>query len=143
MSDLSAIRDGFATVVGAISGLRVYANEPDGAREYPCMVVEPIEAMTYQEGAGTRIETDFEMLVTLYVQKQNSSEGWQELDKYRSPTGTESIMQKIRGDRTLNSSCDYSWLTAVEAGQRDRDDQDKFWEFSCQFRCRVNKVSIS
>ena len=143
MSDLSDIRDGFATVVGAISGLRVYAYEPDGALEYPCIVVEPIEDMPYQEGAGNRIETDFELVGTLYVHSQNSEEGWKELDKYRSPSGTESVIQKIRGDRTLNASCDYSWLTAVGAGQRDRDDHDRFWEFSCQFRCRVYKVITS
>jgi hypothetical protein len=143
MSDLSDIRDGFATVVGAISGLRVYAYEPDGVREYPCIVVEPIEDMSYQEGAGDRIETDFELASTLYVQSHSSAAGWQELDKYRSPTGSESVIAKIRGDRTLDGSCDFAWLTGVGAGERDRDDNDRFWEFSCQFRCRVSKAITS
>ena len=52
MSTLSAIREGFETVVeAAITGLRVYPYESDGALEYPCLVVQITDEIPYDIGA--------------------------------------------------------------------------------------------
>ena len=139
MSVLSDIREGFKTVVEAISGLRVYAYEPDGALEHPCLVLEPTEDLPYEMGAGDSNHLQFDLMATLYLHSQDSDEGWKEIDKYRSPTGTESIRAKVQGDRTLNASCDYAEASWSGEARRDRDSNDRRWEYSCQFRINVIK----
>ena len=134
MSDLSAIREGFQTVVAAaISGLRVYPYESDGVLEYPCLVVHCTEEIDYQAGAIGTNDARFSLLADLYLHSQNSEEGWKEMDEYRSPTGSKSVRAAVKTDTTLSSSCTYA--EAVLSGQaiRDRDSKDRFWEYFCRF----------
>jgi hypothetical protein len=138
MSILSDIREGFQAVVEGITGLRVYAYEPDGALQYPCLVVEPTEEMPY----ALMIQTNnirFDLIATLYIHLQNSADGWKELDEYRSPTGTKSIRAKVKTGETLNGKVTYAEVVHSGEASRNRDGNDKFWEFSCQFRVDVIK----
>lgn len=139
MSILSDIREGFKTVVEGITGLRVYAYEPDGALEYPCLVVQVTEQIPYDVGALGANDIRFNLLANLYFQKQVSLEGWKEMDEYRSPTGTKSIRAKVKTDTTLNGKVTYAEVVHSGEASRDRDGNDRFWEFSCQFRVDVIK----
>ena len=138
MSNLSAIRTGFKTVVeAAIPTLQVYPYQTDGVKEYPCLQVHVTEEIDYQTGAIGTNDARFELLADLLIQIHDSAAGWKEMDEYRSPTGTKSIRAAVETDRTLNSSCTDAEVVFSSEATRDRDGQDGFWEFACQFRIQI------
>ena len=140
MSGLSDIRNGLKTVVeAAISGFVVYPYEPDGALEYPCLVVHPTEDLDYQVGAIGANDVRFRLLGTLYIYIQDTVELETEMDKYRSPTGTESLRAAVKTDDTLNASVTYAEVVRSGQAQRGADDGPKFWELSSQFEIDIIK----
>jgi len=138
MSILSDIREGFKKVAEGIHGLRVYAYEPDGVLEYPCLVVEPTEEMPYDLMIQTN-NLRFNLVATLYLHAQSSGAGWKEIDEYRSPTGAKSIRAKVKTDDGLDGKVTYAEVVHSGEATRDRDGSNSFWEFSCQFRIDVIK----
>jgi hypothetical protein len=140
MSDLSIIREEVKTVLEAgISGLRVYPYEPDGYMEYPCVIVAPTEDIEYANRAinSENIRIDFSLV--LYLAINSSTDGWKELDEYRSPTGAKSIRKAIKDNATLNSKVGHAEVTRSGEASRGRDVNDRFWEFSCSFGMYVLK----
>ena len=142
VSDLSDVRDGIKTVVeAAISGLRVYTYPEDGVLEYPCLVLEPTGDLDYYVtlDGGTLKEI---ITATLYLQHGTSSEGWAEVDKYRSFSAAESIKAAVETDATLNAKVDDSDVLSSSEVTRGRDDSDQFWVFSTQFKILVLKGGL-
>ena len=138
MSTLSAIREGFETVVeAAITGLKVYPYESDGALEYPCLVVQITDEIPYDIGALGANDIRFNLLANLYLHIQDSEAGWKEMDEYRSPVGAKSIRAAVKTGTTLNASCTYAEVVHSGEATRDRDGNDRFWEYACQFRINV------
>ena len=133
MSDLSDIRDGFKTVLEAAnSKLRVYTYAPDGGvQEKPGLVLEH-DTIEYHQVSMSGDSLDIELHATLYLTGASSEEMWAEIDKYRSPTGTESVKRGLRTDDTLDSKVDVAVLISSGQVQRNRDEMGP-WEFSCQF----------
>ena len=142
MSNLSDIRNGLKTVVeAAYSGFDfvVYPYEPDGVLEYPCLVVHPTEDLDYLRTPQTN-DVRFRLQATLYIYIQDSVELETEMDKYRSPTGTESLRAAVKTDDTLNGSVTYAEVVRSGQAQRGADaGQEKFWEFSSQFEIDIIK----
>jgi hypothetical protein len=142
VSSLSDIRDGIKTVLEAAnSKLRVYIYPPDeGVQQKPAMVLEH-DDINYHELAIGGNSLTLELQGTLYLQGAQSQELWAELDKYRSPTGTESIKRGIRTDDTLSSKADVAVVVSSSDVQRNRDGTGP-WQYSCQFTFEITK-SIS
>ena len=143
MSNLSVIRNGLKTVVEAYySGFDfvVYPYEPDGVLEYPCLVCHPTEDLDYQTGPSGTSDVRFRLQATLHLYIQDSVELETEMDKYRSPTGTESLRAAVNSDDTLNGSVTYAEVVRSGQAQRGADaGQEKFWEFSSQFEIDIIK----
>ena len=141
MSALSDIRDGLRTVLEAHnSKLRVYVYEPDGGVTQRPGLVLGFSELEYHEMAmgGNAIQQD--LRATLYLTGGNSLEMEAELDKYRSPTGTESLRAAVDSDDTLNGSVTYAEVVRSGQAQRGADGgQEKFWEFSSQFEIDIIK----
>lgn len=111
MSDFSDISAGVKVVLETANpALRVYTEPPPSILEYPCIIVEPvIESVRY--GLDLADNTwAFTMPLTLTLRHGSAQEGWQELKKYLSPTGTESIFAGIATDATLNNTVDFAIL---------------------------------
>lgn len=143
MSTLSDIRNGIKTVLEAANpDIRVYAYPPDSPEmmEAPvCLVLEATPDIDYDFAiAGNSLDLEFE--ATLYLLVMDGPEGWEELDKYRSPTGTESIRAGIQTDRTLDSSADDAYVSATNDTTRNRDPDVDWWRFSTRFTIRVLKT---
>ena len=139
MSDLSEIRDGLKTVLETHnSKLRVYLYEPDGGVTQRPGLVLGFSELEYHEMAmgGNAIQQD--LRATLYLTGGNSVEMEAELDKYRSPTGAESIKAGITTDPTLNSKADTSKVVRSDDVQRNRDGMGP-WEYSCVFHFDIIK----
>ena len=139
MSNLSDIRDGLKTVLEAHnSKLRVYIYEPDGGvLEKPALLLG-FDELDYHEMAigGNAIQQD--LRATLYLIGGNSLQMEAELDKYRSPTGAESIKAGIATDSTLGGAVDTTALRRSDDVQRNRDGQGP-WEYSCVFHFDIIK----
>lgn len=126
-------------MVQGITGLRVYAYEPDGLLEYPCLLVQITEAIPYDVGPLGNNDIRFDLLADLYVQVNDSEAGWKDMDEYRSPIGTKSIRARVKTDTTLNGKVTYAEVMHSGEASRDRDSNDRFWEFYCRFRVNVIK----
>ena len=133
MSNLSDIRDGFKIVLEAHNTkLRVYTYAPDGGiNEHPALVMGFDELDYHEMGMGGNAIQQ-ELHATLYLTGGNSLEMEAELDKYRSPTGAESINAGIATDPTLNGAVDTTALRRSDDVQRNRDQMGP-WEYSCVF----------
>lgn len=142
MSELSDIRNGLKTVVEAYySGFDfvVYPYEPDSQLEYPCLVVHPTEDLDYQRTPQAN-DVRFRLQATLYIFITDSVELETEMDKYRSPTGTESLRAAVKSDDTLNGKVTYAEVVRSGQAQRGAEaGQEKFWEFSSQFEIDIIK----
>lgn len=138
MSDMSDARDGMKTVLEAHdSKLRVYTYPPDeGVNEKPALVLElditQGDDTEYQMVAMGGDAINYELVGTLYLQGGRSDEQWAELDKYRSPTGGQSINAGIKTDTTLNNKVDSACVVSSGDIQRNRDGSGP-WEYSAQF----------
>lgn len=140
MSDLQDITAGIKTVLEAANdALRVYTEPPPSPMQYPALVVEPrIQDVDYDLTLGDNTWS-FVVPLTLTVIHGQANEGWNELKKYLSPTGTESIKAGIRTDTTLNGAVDESIITGVVAESigRDPDGEGGKFLFGAQFLLRV------
>lgn len=137
MSDLSDIYAGMKhTLETANPALRVYTEPPDGVLEYPCLLLEPSLDINYDIAmGGNSIEATIR--ATVYVHSASSKAAFQEVQKYISPTGTESIRAGLLSDPTLNGAVGDSRLLPNVQVTRDRDDNGHFWEVSARFQIRV------
>ena len=138
-SDLQAIRNGFRTVVEGITGLHVYAAEPDVGIEYPAVVVSRTQPINYQQGPIGANHMLFDLLCICYVRHRRNSEAGRRMDEYLSPTGAESIRAKIKTDTSLNGSVTYAELIQIGEVQHDRDENERHWELSANFRVKIIK----
>jgi hypothetical protein len=125
-------------VLEAANGkLTVYTEPPPHPLKYPCVVLEPtLEGVDYDLDMGDNAWS-FVMPLTLTVRSGQANEGWRELMKYLSPTGTESIKAGIRTDTTLNAAVDDSIIEGVRNIGRDPQSEDAVQLFGATFLLRV------
>lgn len=105
--------------------------------DYPCAVIElqEDEASYLTIGSNTFDEV---LLLTVYVRSYDRDLAYEELDKYRSPSGGKSIQAAIETDRTLDSAvddADVGWGELL-----DNEDDSASQEYACQFPIRVIKT---
>lgn len=99
MITLAQVRDGLATRLETISGLRVVAYVPDDVPGYPAAVIFPPTNTDYSDDLGTGSFT-VELIVMLFVP---ATVDRQQLDLYDllDRTGSSSVYAVVEADRTL------------------------------------------
>ena len=137
MSDLSEIRDGIKTVLRKqVPGLAVYRYGREAQWDYPCLVIEPQEEDgAYNTIAGNPFEQV--LLLTVRVVSASRDEAYEELDKYRSPTGDLSIRAAIATDRTLDGKADDAQVGWGIIPDRDEDSSDVYL---CELPIKIIKT---
>lgn len=95
---ISEIRDGLATRLATITGLRHSADIPDNPNP-PIAVVGP-NTVSYDTAFQGGLTT-YTFVVTVIVARVSERQAQGRLDAYASTSGTQSIKEAIEGDRTL------------------------------------------
>ena len=99
MAALTDIRNGLATRIATISGLRTAATIPDQVNP-PIAIVIP-ERLTYDDAFNRGLVT-YSFLVQVIVGKVSERTSQNKIDGFINPTGATSIKAAIEGDKTLN-----------------------------------------
>ena len=106
-----AARDGLATRLNTIAGLRVYELPPEAAPELPAAIIlqgEPFASYGHSIGAPD-VKLFFEAL--LLVRSGDWGQAWSELEPFLESTGTSSVKAAVDG--TLGGSADWARVTKV------------------------------
>lgn len=113
MSDITAIRQGIATNLATISGLRTSAELPDNPN--PPTAVVALETIDY-DGAFQQGVTTFMFTVIVIVGRQSDRISQRSLNQYASQNGERSIKTAVESDRSLGGNamdCRVRGMTSV------------------------------
>ena len=99
MADITEIRQGIATNLMTIPGLRSSAEIPDNPT--PPIGIVNMESVEY-DGAFNGGLVTYNFVVTLIVGRAAERQMQQNLDAYCSPTGSQSVKAAIESDKTLS-----------------------------------------
>jgi hypothetical protein len=99
MATLSEIRDGIATNLATITGLRTSGVIP-GQVNPPYAVISP-EGIDYHRAFHNGFNT-YNFTITVVVGQADSRSAQNTLDAYCSPSGASSIKSAIESDKTLS-----------------------------------------
>jgi hypothetical protein len=113
MATNKQIRDGIAARLETIADLQVYATPP-GSIVVPAGVVRR-RSTTYDVTFDGVVNTTW--TVTVFVQFANNDSAAEELDKYVSDSGDQSIKTAIDGDPTLGGVVHFADVSSAE-GER-------------------------
>ena len=106
-----AARDGLATQLNTIAGLRVYEFPPEAAPELPAAIIlqgEPFASYGHSIGAPD-VKLFFQALVL--VRSGDGGQAWSELEPFLESTGVSSVKAAVDG--TLGGSADWARVTRV------------------------------
>jgi len=98
---ITDLRNGIATNLSTISGLRAAADIPDNPS--PPIAVVQLQNVNY-DGAFAKGMTTYNFTVSVIVARQGEREAQRKLNAYASPSGTQSIKLAIESDRTLGGN---------------------------------------
>lgn len=113
MSDITAIRQGIATNLATISGLRTSAELPDNPN--PPAAVVALETIDY-DGAFQQGVTTFMFTIIVIVSRQSDRISQRSLNQYASQNGERSIKTAVESDRSLGGNamdCRVRGMTSV------------------------------
>jgi hypothetical protein len=99
MGDIHAIREGLATALGAIAGLRTNAYVPDSVST-PAAVVGGPDEVSFDQVFGRGADR-FMIPVRLYAGRASERAGQRALDAYLSSAGAQSVKAALEADHTL------------------------------------------
>lgn len=102
MASISSIRNGIATNLATISGLRTSAWIPDQINP-PIAVVKP-DTISFDTAFGRGLDT-MEFSVLVIVGRVDERSAQSRLDAYCETTGASSIKAAIESDRDLGGAC--------------------------------------
>lgn len=97
---LAEIRQGLATNLGEISGIRTYPEIPDNP-VMPCAVVE-LESVTYDQSFQRGL-TEYAFTIRLIVGRVTERRAQQKLDEFID-AGARSVKTAIQADTTLDGA---------------------------------------
>lgn len=98
----SGVKDGLATALATITGLRVFDYVPDGISP-PAAVVEPLE-IDYDSAMQDGL-TFYRAYILVIVGRMSDRSAQEKLDGYITTTGAGSVKAAIESDRTLGGAC--------------------------------------
>lgn len=99
MASLSDLRDGLATNLATIDGLRVSAFVPDNINP-PLAIITP-QTIEYHKSFRNGLNT-YNFIVSVFVGRVSERSAQNTLDAYCAPTGSSSIKSAIESDKTLS-----------------------------------------
>lgn len=99
MPTITQIRDGIATNLATISGLRTASEIPDNPS--PPIAIVQLQRVAF-DGAFQGGMTTYDLIVSVVVGRVAEREAGRRLDAYTSTSGASSIKEAIESDRTLN-----------------------------------------
>ena len=99
MASIYAIRQGLASNLGSISGLRTAAEIPDSPN--PPIAVVNLDGIDYHQAMQNGL-TRYNFTVTVVVGRAAEREMQRKLDGYCQPTGSQSVKAAIESNRTLS-----------------------------------------
>ena len=98
---ITDLRDGLATNLATISGLRTAAEVPDNPS--PPIAVVQLQSVNY-DGAFQQGMTTYNFLVSVIVGRAAEREAQRRLDAYASSSGSQSVKLAVQSDRTLGGN---------------------------------------
>ena len=98
MPTITEIRDGLATNLATISGLRTSAEIPDNPS--PPIAIVQLQRVAF-DGAFQGGMTTYDLTVSVIVGRVAEREAGRRLDAYSSSSGASSVKKAIESDRTL------------------------------------------
>lgn len=98
MANISELRNGIATNLATISGLRTSSSVPELVNP-PIAIIIP-ENVSYHRAFNNAL-SEYTFTVTVIVGRQDARTSQASLDNYASATGTQSIRRAIESDKTL------------------------------------------
>jgi hypothetical protein len=111
VADYNNCRDGLASVLSQVTGIRAFGEAP-GAISPPCAVVIPGRpAITYGETLDG--ETDLNLLAVILLSAANDTSGQENLDDYLDSHGPKSVNAAVNSDPTLRGTCSYAVVVGV------------------------------
>ena len=119
--EINYIRDGIATNLATISGLRVAGELIDNPS--PPVALVSLDSIEYDQAyqMGLNLLT---FTVTLIVGRAAERTAQRKLDGYMQTTGTQSVKVAVESDRTLSGACqDLRVTTAGSVGSIQINDQ--------------------
>lgn len=110
-NEIKDAKDGLASLIDNISGLRVIDYPSDALNQFPVAVI----LFTGRSLDVTLAGSTFlgEITVKVLVAKGNQLEAFDELDKYMEATSTESIEAAVDADNTWNGKVDDGRLRSI------------------------------
>ena len=99
---IAGIRQGLATNLGTITGLRTAAEIPDQAS--PPIAIVSLQSIDYHNAFQNGM-TNFIFTVQVIVGRAAEKEAQRRLDQYAEPTGATSVKSAIESDKSLNGNC--------------------------------------
>lgn len=114
MTSVTAIKDGLATRLATITGLRVHATPP-GTIHPPAAVIR--RAQTRYDSTMARGSDDHSFVITVFVSLASDAYAQDALDAYLATSGSSSIKAAIEGEDTLGSTVHF---TRVASAEEDR-----------------------
>lgn len=119
MATISQVRDGIASVVDDVTGLRVYDTIPD-AFATPGAIIIPVNSVP-RTLTGTRDEQNYRVLLLLANEVTRVAQDT--LDGYISSTGSTSIRVKLAATSNLGiSGCKATWMGVENYGRVQWDE---------------------
>jgi len=100
---ITQVKQGLATRLATINGLRAFAYQPDQLN--PPMALPTLDNVLYHKTMKTAL-TEMTFTVTLIVCKADSRAAQSQVDPYISATGSQSVRVAIEGDPTLGGVVD-------------------------------------
>jgi len=99
---INGIRQGLATNLGTITGLRTAAEIPDQAS--PPIAIVNLQNIDYHNAMQNGM-TNFVFTVQVIVGRAAEREAQRRLDEYAEPSGARSVKSAIESDKSLNGNC--------------------------------------
>ena len=99
---ITDLRDGIATNLATITGLRTSAEIPDNPS--PPIAIVQLQRLAF-DGAFAKGMTTYDFTVSVIVGRVAEREAQRRLDAYASSSGTASVKAAIESDRTLAGEC--------------------------------------
>ena len=109
---ISQVKDGLKTRIETISGLRAFDYQPDQVN--PPFAFPTLDTITYHQTGMASGGVVMNFTVTLVVNRASERTAQDELDKYMSFSGAQSLRAAIEADRTLGGVCDDLIVTNAE-----------------------------
>jgi hypothetical protein len=109
---IADLRNGLATNLQTITGLRVTSMVPDQVN--PPIAIISLDKINYQR-AFARGLTEYLFKITVIVSRQSERNAQQKLDQYVASDGTYSVLEALETDRSLGGKAADSTMVSLDA----------------------------